>query len=189
MNIIPNNKWIGQRTIRPDGADKVTGRAAFAADTTMPGMIWGKVLRSPHPHARIKSIDTAKAEALPGVKAVVTARDIVDFPVDKSVMLGIQDMRWMCRNVVAREKALFPGHPVASGAATSEAIAAQACELIEVTYEVLPWSVEIEDAIKPDAPVLHDFMKFEGKPSNIGGRIEVKKGDIAQGLAPHETLI
>ena len=80
MNVITDNKWIGQRTIRPDGVDKVTGRAAFAADTTMPGMIWGKVLRSPHPHARIKSIDTSKAEALPGVKAVVTARDIVDFP-------------------------------------------------------------------------------------------------------------
>ena len=125
MNVITDNKWIGQRTIRPDGVDKVTGRAAFAADTTMPGMIWGKVLRSPHPHARIKSIDTSKAEALPGVKAVVTARDIVDFPIDKSVMLGIQDMRWMCRNVMAREKALFPGHPVAAVAATTEAIAAR----------------------------------------------------------------
>jgi CO/xanthine dehydrogenase Mo-binding subunit len=67
MNVVTNNKWIGQRTIRPDGVDKVTGRAAFAADTNMPGMIWGKVLRSPHPHARIKSIDTSKAEALPGV--------------------------------------------------------------------------------------------------------------------------
>src|SRR3979411_793749 len=112
MNVVTNNKWIGQRTIRPDGVDKVTGRAAFAADTNMPGMIWGKVLRSPHPHARIRSIDTSRAEALPGVKAVVTARDIVDFPLDKSVMLGIQDMRWMCRNVMARDKALFHGHPV-----------------------------------------------------------------------------
>ncbi|HMI16446.1 MAG TPA: xanthine dehydrogenase family protein molybdopterin-binding subunit, partial [Bradyrhizobium sp.] len=176
MNVITNNKWIGQRTIRPDGADKVTGRAAFAADTTMPGMIWGKVKRSPHPHARIKSIDTSKAEALPGVKAVVTSRDIVDFPIDKSVMLGIQDMRWMCRNVMAREKALFPGHPVAAVAATTEAIAAKACELIEVDYEVLPWSIEIDDAILPDAPILHEYLKFEGKPSNIAGRIEVKKG-------------
>lgn len=188
MNVI-DNKWIGQRTIRPDGVDKVTGRAAFAADTTMPGMIWGKVLRSPHPHARIKSIDTSKAEALPGVKAVVTARDIVDFPVAKSVMLGIQDMRWMCRNVMAREKVLFPGHPVAAVAATSEAIAAQACALIEVDYEVLPWSIEIDDAIKPDAPILHDFMTFEGKPSNIGGKLEVKKGDIAEGFAAAEIVI
>ena len=148
----------------------------------MPGMIWGKVLRSPHPHARIKSIDTSKAEALPGVKAVVTARDIVDFPIDKSVMLGIQDMRWMCRNVMAREKALFPGHPVAAVAATTEAIAAEACELIEVDYEVLPWSIEIDDALKPDAPILHEFNKFEGKPSNIAGKLEVKKGDIARRL-------
>src|SRR5258705_2551741 len=104
MNIITNNKWIGQRTIRPDGADKVTGRAAYAADSTMPGMIWGKVLRSPHPHARIRGINTAKAEALAGVKAVGTAKDVVDFPLDKSVMLGIQDMRWMCRNVIGRVK-------------------------------------------------------------------------------------
>ncbi len=112
MNIVLDNKWIGQRTIRPDGMDKVTGRAQFAADTAMPGMIWGKVLRSPHPHARIKSINTKKAEALPGVKAVVTAKDIVDFTIEKgAVMLGIQDMRWMCRNVMARDKALFPGHP------------------------------------------------------------------------------
>ena len=132
MNIVTNNKWIGQRTIRPDGVDKVTGRAAFAADTNMPGMIWGKVLRSPHAHARIKSINTRKAEALPGVKAVVTSRDVVDFPIEKgALMLGIQDMRWMCRNVMARDKALFPGHPVAAVAATTEAIAAEACKLIE----------------------------------------------------------
>src|SRR6202012_4632641 len=190
MNIVTNNKWIGQLTIRPDGMDKVTGRAQFAADTAMPGMIWGKVLRSPHPHARIKSINTKKAEALPGVKAVVTARDVVDFPIEKgAVMLGIQDMRWMCRNVMAREKALFPGHPVAAVAATTEAIAAKACELIEVDYEVLPWSIEIDDALKPDAPILHDFIKFEDKPSNIAGRQEVKKGDIAQGFAEAEVVI
>jgi CO/xanthine dehydrogenase Mo-binding subunit len=189
MNVVTNNKWIGKSTIRPDGVDKVTGRAAFAADTTMPGMIWGKVLRSPHPHARIKSINTAKAEALPGVKAVVTSKDIVDFPVDKSVMLGIQDMRWMCRNVMAREKALFPGHPVAAVAATTEAIAAKACELIEVDYEVLPWSIEIEDAIKDGAPLLHEFNKFEGKPSNIAGKLELKKGDIAEGFAAAEVVI
>src|ERR1700710_765149 len=190
MNVInTGNKWIGQRTIRPDGVDKVTGRAAFAADTNMPGMIWGKVLRSPHPHARIKSIDTSKAEALPGVKAVVTAKDIVDFPLDKSVMLGIQDMRWMCRNVMAREKALFPGHPIAAVAATTEAIAAHACELIEVDYEVLPWSIEIDDALKPDAPILHDFVKFEGKPSNVAGKLEVKKGDIDKGFAEAEVIV
>ena len=156
----------------------------------MPGMIWGKVLRSPHPHARIKSIDTSKAEKLPGVKAVVTAKDIVDFTIEKgAVMLGIQDMRWMCRNVMARDKALFPGHPVAAVAATTEAIAAEACSLIEVDYEVLPWSIEIDDAIKPDAPILHEFNKFEGKPSNIAGRLEHKKGDIDEGFKKADVVI
>ncbi len=184
-----DNKWIGQRTIRPDGADKVTGRAAYAADTTMPGMIWGKVLRSPHPHARIRSIDTSKAEKLPGVKAVVTHKDIVDFPFDKSVMLGIQDMRWMCRNVMAREKALFTGHPVAAVAATSEKIAAAACKLIEVDYEVLPHVIDVEEAMKPDAPILHDFIRFKDKPSNIAGTLEHKLGDVAEGFAKADVVI
>jgi CO/xanthine dehydrogenase Mo-binding subunit len=184
-----NNKWIGERTIRPDGADKVTGRAAFAADTAMPGMIWGKVLRSPHPHANIRGIDTSKAEALPGVKAVVTAADIVDFPFDTPVPLGIQDMRWMCRNVMAREKALFHGHPIAAVAATTEAIAAEACALIEVDYEVLPWAIEIEDAIKPDAPILHDFVQFDGKPSNISGKMEHVKGDVEAGFNEADVVI
>lgn len=183
------NKWIGQSTIRPDGAEKVTGSAAFAADTNMPGMIWGSVLRSPHPHARIKSIDTSKAEAHPGVKAVVTAADIVDFPVDTPVPLGIQDMRWMCRNVMAREKALFHGHPIAAVAATSEAIATEACKLIEVDYEVLPHAIEIDDALAPDAPILHDFIEFEGKPSNIAGTLEQTKGDIEAGFAEADVII
>lgn len=184
-----DNKWIGKRTVRPDGADKVTGRAAYAADTNMPGMIWGKVLRSPHPHARIKSINTAKAEAHPGVKAVVTAKDVVDFPIAKSVMLGIQDMRWMCRNVMAREKALFVGHPVAAVAATSEKIAAEACKLIEVEYEVLPFVIDVEEAMKPDAPVLHDHITFEGKPSNIAGKLEHKLGDVGEGFAKADVII
>ena len=129
-----SNKWIGKNTIRPDGAEKVTGRAEYAADTTMPGMLWGKILRSPYPHATIKSIDTKKAESLPGVHAVVTHDDSVDFPVDTPVILGIQDMRWMARNVLAKEKVLFHGHPIAAVAAKTEEIAQKACELIEVDY-------------------------------------------------------
>ena len=163
MNEI-SNKWIGKNTVRPDGAEKVTGRAQYSSDTTMPGMIWGHVLRSPHPHAKIKSINTKKAEALDGVKAVITSKDIVDFPLDKPVILGIQDMRWMCRNVMARDKVLFHGHPLAAVAATTEAIAEEACNLIEVDYEILPWAIDIEDAIKPDAPILHDHIKFNDKP-------------------------
>jgi CO/xanthine dehydrogenase Mo-binding subunit len=187
---VTDNKWIGKRTIRPDGADKVTGRAAYAADTTMPGMIWGKVLRSPHPHARIKSIDTTKAEALPGVKAVVTSKDVVDFPIEKGpLMLGIQDMRWMCRNVMAREKALFHGHPVAAVAAINEKVAAEACSLIKVDYEVLPHVIDIEDAIKPDAPILHEFNKVDGKPSNITGKLEHKLGDVEAGFKQADVVV
>jgi CO/xanthine dehydrogenase Mo-binding subunit len=184
-----SNKWIGARTIRPDGADKVTGRATYSADNTMPGMIWGKVLRSPHAHAVIKSIDTSKAEAMPGVKAVVTAKDFVDFPIDKPVMLGIQDMRWMARNILAKEKALFHGHPVAAVAAVSEEVAAEACKLIEVDYEVLPHAIEIEDAIKPDAPILHDWVRHEGKPSNIAGTMVLKAGDIEKGFAEADVVV
>ncbi len=188
MNEI-SNKWIGQSTIRPDGVDKVTGRAGYAADNTMPGMIWGKVLRSPHAHAVIKSIDTAKAEKLPGVKAVVTGKDFVDFPVDKPVPLGIQDMRWMSRNIMAREKALFHGHPVAAVAAINEEVAAAACALIEVDYQVLPHAIDIEDAIKPDAPILHDFVRHEGKPSNIAGTMSFKAGDLDAGFAQADVIV
>lgn len=184
-----SHKWIGKRTIRPDGADKVTGRAAYAADATMPGMIWGKVLRSPHPHAIIKSIDTSKAEALPGVKAVATAADFVDFPTDTPVPLGIQDMRWMSRNMLAKEKVLFHGHPIAAVAATNEEIAAEACALIEVDYEVLPFAIEIDDALAEDAPILHDFIEFEGRKSNIAGTLEHKLGDVDAGFADADVIV
>jgi CO/xanthine dehydrogenase Mo-binding subunit len=185
-----DNKWIGKRTPRPDGADKVTGRAAYAADATMPGMIWGKILRSPHAHARIRSIDTSKAEKLPGVKAVMTAKDLVDFPIEKgAVMLGIQDMRWMCRNVMARDKALFHGHPVAAVAATSERIAAEACKLIKVDYEVLPFVIDVDEARQPGAPILHDHIKFDGKPSNIAGTLEHKLGDVEAGFKQADVIV
>ena len=184
-----DNKWIGKNTIRPDGADKVTGRAEYAADTIMPGMIWGKVLRSPHPHATIKSINTKKAEELDGVFSVATSADCVDFPVDTPVILGIQDIRWMARNVLAKEKVLFHGHPIAAVAARTEEIAERACELIEVDYDVHPWAIEIDDAIKPDAPILHDFIKFDGKPSNIAGTLEHKKGNIEEGFKDADIII
>lgn len=184
-----DNKWIGQRTVRPDGADKVTGRAGYSADNTMPGMIWAKILRSPHAHAHIRGINTAKALALPGVKAVVTGADFVDFPLNKPVMLGIQDMRWMSRNILAREKALFHGHPVAAVAAISEEIAAAACALIEVEYEPLPHAIEVEDAIAPGAPILHDFIRHEGAPSNIASTMVNKLGDIEAGFASADIII
>src|SRR4029077_9346836 len=103
-------KWVGTRPIRPDGVPKVTGRAMYGADFATAGTLYGKVIRSPHAHARIRSIDTAKAEALPGVKAVVTAKD---FPDHKFEYIGperVQQNFWhMTRNVMAREKALYEG--------------------------------------------------------------------------------
>ena len=116
-------KWVGTRPPRPDGVDKVTGRAKFGADFYVPGMLIGKVLRSPHPHALIKSIDTSKAEALTGVKAVLTRDDFGDrsseFVPAGEMMVTYRDI---VRNVMAREKALYEGHAVAAVAATSNAI-------------------------------------------------------------------
>jgi CO/xanthine dehydrogenase Mo-binding subunit len=188
-------KWIGKRTIRPDGEDKVTGRATFGADFVQPGMLIGKILRSPHPHARIKSINLDKAAALPGVKAVMTGHDLVEFPWDKPVILGIQDLRFISRNVMARDKALYAGHAVAAVAATSAKIASAALKLIEVDYEVLPWVIDVDEAMRPDAPVLHAHMHKEGgKPgpattSNIAGKLEHTLGDCAAGFDAADVII
>ncbi|HEY2872083.1 MAG TPA: molybdopterin cofactor-binding domain-containing protein, partial [Reyranella sp.] len=189
-------KWIGTRPDRPDGADKVTGRARFGADFNLPGQLIGKVLRSPHPHAVIKSIDTSKAEALAGVKAVVTAKD---FPEQANLIVPTGEMqvnlRDITRNVMAREKVLYEGHPVAAVAAVSEAVARQALGLIKVEYKVLPHVIDVAEAMKPNAPVLHDTMITEGvkppptKASNIAKRIEFNKGDAKAGFAEAEVVI
>ncbi len=192
----PKYKWIGTRPDRPDGADKVTGRARFGADFNLPGQLIGKVLRSPHAHAVIRSIDTSKAEALAGVKAVVTAKD---FPEQANLIVPTGEMQVnlkdITRNIMAREKALYEGHPVAAVAAVSEAIAKQALALIKVDYKVLPHVIDVADAMKPGAPILHEGMMTEGanppatKPSNIAKRIEFKKGDAAAGFAQAEIVI
>ena len=189
-------KWIGTRPDRPDGADKVTGRARFAADFNLPGQLVGKVLRSPHAHARIKSIDTSKALALPGVKAVVTAKD---FPEQADVIVPAGEMqvnlRDVTRNIMAREKVLYEGHAVAAVAATTDAIAKQALGLIKVEYQVLPHVIDVAEAMKPGAPLLHEKLMTEGakpaatKPSNIAKRIEFAKGDIDAGFAKAEVVI
>lgn len=196
MNIIStDNKWIGKNTIRPDGVDKVTGMARYGADGDMPGMVWGKVLRSPYAHAIIKSIDTSKAEALKGVLAVMTADDMPLLPVDVPRPMGPQDLRWVCRNTIAHGKALYVGHAVAAVAATTQSIAEAALELIEVDYEVLPHVVEIEDAIKPDAPVLHDWVRTKGvepaptQASNIASVLTEKAGDVEAGFAAADVVV
>ena len=130
-------KWVGTRPIRPDGVPKVTGRAMYGADFATAGTLYGKVIRSPHAHARIRSIDTLKAEALPGVKAVVTAKDIPDQKFEYQGPERVQQNFWhMTRNVMAREKALYEGHAVAAVAAISKSVADEAASLIEIDYEV-----------------------------------------------------
>src|ERR1700676_3863468 len=150
---------VGTRPIRPDGIDKVIGRAAFGADMTMPGMLWGKVLRSPHAHARIKSIKTDKAAALPGVRAVVTSADFPEIASEEAfVGEGPMNFRDLSYNCMARGKVLYDGHAVAAVAATSPAIAEEAIDLIEVEYQVLPHVIDVEAAMAANAPVLHDDL-------------------------------
>jgi len=181
-------KIVGTNPIKHDGPDKVTGAAKFSADMIVPGMLYGKILRSPHPHAIIKSIDTSKAEALPGVKAVVTGEDFPFLAPDT----GAGDLM---RISMAREKALFDGHPVAAVAATSERIAKQALKLIEVDYKILPHVIDILDAMKPDAPILHDHIRTKGvagaedKPTNITERLELAMGDVEKGFAEADVVI
>src|SRR6266478_5307005 len=181
-------KIVGSSPVKHDGIDKVTGRAKFGADLFLPGMLVGKILRSPHPHAIIKSIDTSAAAALPGVKAVVT-RD--DFPEIKAGTMAGD----MTRNAMAREKALYDGHPVAAVAATSESIAKAALKLIKVDYEVLPHVIDPAEAMAPGAPILHDHVRTKGvkdaadKPTNVIERLDIAMGDVVKGFAEAEVIV
>ncbi len=181
-------KTVGTTPVKHDGVDKVTGRAKFGADLFLPGMLVGKILRSPHPHAILKSIDASKARALPGVKAVAT-RD--DFP-EHAPGTPMGDLS---RNVLAREKALYEGHAVAGVAATSESIAKKALKLIEVEYEVLPHVIDPIEAMQPDAPVLHDHLRTKGiigaedKRTNVVERLELTMGDVAKGFKQADVVI
>ena len=189
-------KWIGTRPVRPDGVEKVTGRAKFGTDNVLPGMLYGKILRSPHAHARIKTIDISKAEALPGVKSVVTSADLPEQP---AVYVGpdrvAQNFAHITRNILAREKALYEGHAIAGVSATSNAIAQQALELIEVDYEVLPHVIDVVEAMKEDAPLLFEDMITRDveptptKPSNIAKRTEIGIGDCDAGFAAADEIV
>ena len=149
-------KVIGTRPIRHDGADKVTGRAVYGTDMHLPGMLYGKVLRSPHAHARIVSIDTSAAEALPGVKADRHRRRSAAVG-DKIEDLGESsgNLRYMSENILAHDKVLYHGHAVAAVAADSIHMAEEAANLIKVEYELLPVLLDGREAMKPDAPILH----------------------------------
>ena len=189
----PKYKVVGTRPIRHDGVDKVTGKAMYGADIQLPAMLHAKILRCPHPHARIKSIDTSKAEANPEIKAVITAKDLPDSPsVTKEFVLG----QTPSENVLARKKAYYKGHAVAAVAATSPHAAEEALSLIEVEYEPLPAATNVKEAMAPDAPFVHEDWKSTGEPgddnprgTNIAGHEQYRFGDLEKGFADADLVI
>jgi CO/xanthine dehydrogenase Mo-binding subunit len=189
-------KWVGTRPVRPDGVPKVTGAARYGADYYLPGALFGKVLRSPHAHARIKSIDTSRAEALRGVKAVMTAADLPehDFAYVGPERLAVNFWH-ITRNIMAREKVLYEGHAVAAVAATSASIARKALSLIDVEYEVLPHVIDVDEAMAEDAPLLFEDMITRGvdpapnRPSNVSKKVGFEIGDLDAGFAAADEVI
>jgi xanthine dehydrogenase molybdenum-binding subunit len=195
---------IGTRPIRHDGVDKVTGAAKYGADYSFPGMLYGKVLRSPYAHARIKAIRTEKALAMAGVKAVLTGADLPDIP-GTTAQLGelVVNTHHLSLNVMARGKVLYDGHAVAAVAATSPHLAEEALKLIEVDYEPLEPVMTAEAAMKPGAPILlpelrsrfiagrSDPGKPEGpdQPTNVAAHIQFKRGDLDAGFAAADHIV
>ena len=178
-------KYIGTRPDRPDGLDKVTGRARYGADISVPGMLHGAVVRSPHAHAKIVKIDATRALALEGVKAVITR---ADFPE------GLEGEAWdLQENCMAGEKALYDGHAVAAVAATTPLIARDAAKLIEVTYEVLPHVTDVDAAMAEGAPVIRegaaDFSVPEGMHPNVVRYFDRGRGDLEKGFAEADLVI
>ena len=197
---------VGTRPIRHDGPDKVMGRARYAADIQSPGLLHGKLLRSPHSHAVIKSIDTSRALALQGVKAVATAADLPEASAEigDQVEGGIMNYGFYSRNVMAREKALYRGHALAAVAATSPAIAEEALSLIDVDYEVLPPVLDAYQAMKEGAPILHERLLGLSNPNlrqgawgetadadrtNVANHFEFQVGDVEQGFKAADLVV
>lgn len=196
----PSYKVIGTRPIRHDGVDKVTGRAKYGADIRLPGMIYGAVLRSPHAHAKVLSIDTTQARAMPGVRAVITSADFADQG-DRMVELGegAVNMKHLSANVLAHGKVLYKGHAVAAVAADSIHVAHEALKRIVVEYELLPPVLDVREAMRPDAPVLNDDVRTNrfadgnpgsaDKPTNVASRILFSQGDLSEGFAKADIVI
>jgi CO/xanthine dehydrogenase Mo-binding subunit len=193
----PNEyKVIGTSPLRHDGVDKVTGRAAYGADIRLPGMLYGAVLRSPHAHAVIKSIDTSEAEKLHGVHAVITARDLPDLE-SKVVELGegVVNRRYQSNNILARDKVLYFGHAVAAVSATSLNVAKEALELIRVEYDALSPILDVRKAMESGSPILlddlrtDDFGKKGETPTNIAGHYKDACGDIEKGFKEAKFIV
>ncbi|MEJ2087177.1 MAG: xanthine dehydrogenase family protein molybdopterin-binding subunit [Gammaproteobacteria bacterium] len=188
-------KAIGTRPVRPDGIDKVTGRARFGADLNLPGMLYGKVLRSPHAHANIRNVDVSRALAMPGVHAAICG---ADFPGAQSGEIGGEgggDVADVAKNVMARDKALYHGHAIAAVAATSPALAEAALAAIEVDYEPLAPVLDVDAAMAENAPLLNDkcFTKNlpepADKPSNVAEILVLERGDVDEGFARADVIV
>ena len=187
---------VGQRPLRPDGVDKVTGRAQYGADIRLAGLLAGQALRSPHAHARIKALDTGAAAAFPGVHAVVTAADLPFAALTKEELGGdYQRLKFANNHILADDKVLFKGHPVAAVAADNPHIAAEAIKLIRVEYEVLPPAMTVKAAMADDAPLLHDDLftselgQLSARPSNIAARMAFAQGDVEDGFAAADLVV
>ncbi len=182
-------KSVGTRPIRPDGVDKVTGRARYGADLDLPGQLVGRVLRSPHAHASIKKIDTSKAEALPGVKAIVTSKDLPDAPAKAAGLEATLE------NCMARKKVFYDGHAVAAVAAIDAKTAKQALKLIDVEYKILKHVTDVDEAADPKAPVLHKDCLTRGvkpkpvKASNIARVSEFGHGNVKKGFKAADIVL
>jgi CO/xanthine dehydrogenase Mo-binding subunit len=189
-------KVLGTRPVRHDGADKVTGKAIYTGDLRLTGMVHGRMVRSPHAHARIKSIDISAALATPGVLAVVTGADLPDLT-DKIADLGEGAVKLsdLGANVLAHKKALYKGHAVAAVAAADPHVAEEAARKIVVEYEPLPAVSWVLDAMQDDAPLLHDNLytdelgKQADKPSNVAKHLQFVKGDVAKGFQDADLVV
>ncbi|MCE2404006.1 MAG: xanthine dehydrogenase family protein molybdopterin-binding subunit [Dehalococcoidia bacterium] len=186
---------VGTRPVRPDGVDKVTGRAQYGADIRLMGLLHGTVVRSPHAHARIKSIDTSAAEAHPGVRAVVTGKDLPQDGSPEVQVPGWRYNRYKSSNILAGDKVLYEGHAVAAVAAIDPNTAEEAAALIKVEYEELPPVMTVRQAMEPDAPLLHDDLftdelgETADKPSNVAQHFRFEMGDLAKGFAEADLIV
>ena len=189
-------KVIGTRPLRPDGVDKVTGKAIYGADVQLPNTLHGAMLRSPHAHARIVSIDTSEAEVMPGVKAVVTAADLPDLDdIYVDLVESIVNLRYSSWKVLAHDKVLYHGHAIAAVAATSKTLAEEAVARIKVEYEVLPPVLDVLEAMKDDGVILHEGLrtrelgeKLEGR-TNVASHIQHQRGDLEAGFAAADVIV
>lgn len=187
---------VGTRPVRHDGADKVTGRALYGADVHLSGTLHGAILRSPHAHARIQSVDTSRAEGMDGVFAVVTAADLPPAE-DKLVDVGEGETKlaYVHGNILARDKVLYQGHAVAAVAASSPHAALEAARAIDVEYELLPSSMTAPDAMREEAELLHaDLFKQEfgektDQPSNVAEHFAWRLGDVEAGFAASDAVV